>query len=159
MNYYEVLKNSAPDVSITPADTSYFSKPNSEVDPKLFRNGKLVPNVRSSIITYLYNHLDLGYKEAPSWTKIYLAGSGVSYQWSATRHPADLDCLVTVDYVQFRQSNQEYKGWSDKEIASEINQGFKNELHPRTEDFLSSFELTFYVNLNPNIEEIKPYAA
>lgn len=159
MNYYEALANSAPDVSIVPSETSYFSVPNKEVDPKLFRNGTLVPNVRSSIIAYLYNHLALGYAEAPSWTKIYLAGSGVSYQWNANRHPADLDCLISVDYIKFRQANQEYKGWSDKEIAAEINQGFKNELHPRTEDFLGSFEMTFYVNANPNIEEIKPYAA
>lgn len=159
MNYYETLKNSLIDIEVTPEETSYFSTPNKDIDPKLFRSGKLIPNVRSSIITYLYNHLALGYNEAPAWIKIYLAGSGVSYQWSASRHPADLDCLVTVDYIKFRQANQEYKGWSDKEIASEINQGFKNELHPRTEDFLGQFELTFYVNLNPNIEEIKPYAA
>jgi hypothetical protein len=64
-----------------------------------------------------------------------------------------------VDYVKFRMANQEYKGWSDAEISAEINQGFRNELHPRTDNFMESYELTFYVNVNPHIEELKPYAA
>ena len=159
MNYYEALTQQLSEVDLEPSETSYFSKPDIGLDPRLFRDGRLLPEVRDGIISELYNHLKLGYSEPDAWVRIYLAGSGVSYRWAAQRDPADLDCLVGVDYVQFRQSNQEYKGWSDKDIASEINQGFRNELHPRTEDFMGSFELTFYVNLNPNIEEIKPYAA
>lgn len=159
MNYYETLARSAQPVNVEQGETSYFSKPNEGLDPRLFRNGNLLPAVREAILTLLVNHLQLGYNEPSAWATAYLAGSGVSYQWSAHREPADLDCLVSVDYIQFRQSNQEYKGWSDKEIASEINQGFRNELHPRTDNFMSAYELTFYVNVNPNITEIKPYAA
>lgn len=159
MNYYETLAQTAQPVDVEQSETSYFSKPNEGLDPRLFRSGNLLPAVRQAILTLLVNHLELGYNEPSAWATAYLAGSGVSYQWSAHREPADLDCLVSVDYVQFRQSNQEYKGWSDKEIASEINQGFRNELHPRTDNFMSAYELTFYVNLNPNITEINPYAA
>jgi hypothetical protein len=159
MNYYEALANAAKPVDIAESDTSYFSKPESKLDPRIFRNNKLIPTVREAILILLFNHLELGYNEPTAWATAYLAGSGVSYQWSAHREPGDLDCLVSVDYVQFRQSNQEYKGWSDKEIAAEINQGFRNELHPRTERFMETYELTFYVNLNPSIAALKPYAA
>lgn len=159
MNYYEVLRGQAEDVALEPSDTSYFSDSGEELDPRLFRDGKLTSYVREAILTLLYNHLKLGYNEPEAWTKVFLAGSGVSFNWSAQREPADLDCLISVDYIQFRQSNQEYKGWSDQEIASELNQGFRNELHPRSEHFMDAFELTFYVNPNSNIVELKPYAA
>jgi hypothetical protein len=159
MNYYEILSQHAGEVELAPSETSYFSVPGAGLDPRLFRSGKLLAPVRAGILTLLYNHLKLGYNEPESWTNIWLAGSGVSYNWAADRDPADLDCLVGVNYIQFRQSNQEYKGWSDSEIAAEINQGFRNELQPRTDRFMDSFELTFYVNVNPDIRKLNPYAA
>lgn len=159
MNYYETLASQAEEINIEPGETSYFSDSKSNLDPRIFREGVLLPSVRDAILTLLYNHLALGYNEASAWLKVYLAGSGVSYNWAAHRTPADLDCLVSVDYPQFRQSNQEYKGWSDSEISAEINQGFRNELHPRTNNFLGEYELTFYVNTNSDITAIKPYAA
>jgi hypothetical protein len=159
VNYYKALTEQLSDVELEPTETSYFNKPDIGLDPRLFRDGRLVPEVHNGIISALYNHLKLGYNEPDAWTRIYLAGSGVSYRWAAQRDPADLDCLISVDYIQFRQANQEYKHWSDKEIAAEINQGFRNELHPRSESFMGTFELTFYVNLNPDIEAIRPYAA
>jgi hypothetical protein len=159
VNYYEALTNQLSDVELEPSETSYFTKPDIGLDPRLFRDGRLIPEVRDGIITALYNHLKLGYAEPDAWVKMYLVGSGVSYRWAAQRDPADLDCLVSVDYIQFRQANQEYKHWSDKEIAAELNQGFRNELHPRCESFMETYELTFYVNLNPDIAALKPYAA
>jgi hypothetical protein len=159
MNYYEALTQHADAVGLEPGDTSYFSESEGNLDPRLFRGATLVPNVREAILVLLKNHLELGYNEPLSWIKVFLAGSGVSFNWKAHRAPADLDCLVSVDYVQFRQSNQEYKGWSDREISAELNQGFRNELHPRTGTFMDDFELTFYVNPNSNITELKPYAA
>lgn len=159
MSFYDALAKHAQTVDIEEQDTSYFSNPDKNLDPRIFRDNKLIPKVRNAILSLLHNHLTLGYNEPDAWTSVYLAGSGVSFNWSAHREPADLDCLVSVDYVQFRQSNQEYKGWSDREIAAELNQGFRNELHPRSESFMDAYELTFYVNLNPDIEELKPYAA
>jgi hypothetical protein len=159
MDYYEVFNDSAKSVDVEPGSTSYFSAPSAGLDPRLFRSGKLISNVRDGILVLLYNHLKLGYTNPEAWTHPYLAGSGVSHRWAAVREPSDLDCLVSINYVQFRQSNQEYKGWSDAEIAAEINQGFRNELHPRTDDFLGTYELTFYVNVNSDITALKPYAA
>jgi len=159
MNYYELLSQHAEPVDVEPSETSYFSESSETLDPKLFSGDRLRSYVREAILSLLYNHLNPKYSEADAWTNVYLAGSGVSYNWSANRNPADLDCLVSVDYVQFRQANQSYKGWSDAEISSEINEGFSSELHPKTSSFLNSYDLTFYVNLNQNIAELKPYAA
>jgi hypothetical protein len=88
-----------------------------------------------------------------------LAGSGVSYQWSAHREPADLDCLIGVNFVIFRQSNDRFVGLSNNEIADMLNEGFREHLHPKTENYLGTYELTFYVNPASDIRAIKPYAA
>jgi len=159
MNYYEALVSHAESLDLQEGETSYFSEAGSDLDPRLFRNNILHSSVRDGVLTLLLRHLEATYKEPTAWVTVYLAGSGVSYNWAANREPGDLDCLISVNYIQFRQSNQEYKGWSDKEIASELNQGFRADLYPRSEHFMGAFELTFYVNVNPNIEEIKPYAA
>lgn len=159
MSFYDQLAKHAESVNLEESETSYFSKLDEGLDPILFTAGKLAPYVRTAILTLLINHLELNYSQPTAWFKAYLAGSGVAYNWSAHRTPGDLDCLVSIDYIQFRMSNQEYKGWSDSEIASELNQGFRADLYPRTEEFMGLYELTFYVNVNPHIEEIKPYAA
>jgi len=159
VSFYDKLVQHAETLNLAEEDTSYFHTLDDDLDPRLFTDGKLNSYVRTAILTLLINHLELGYNEPTAWATAYLAGSGVSYNWSAHRAPGDLDCLISIDYVQFRQSNQEYKGWSDAEISSEFNQGFRNELHPRTNNFLGEYELTFYVNTNSDITAIKPYAA
>ena len=59
MNYYEVLRTSAEPVEIKPSDTSYFSKPESTLDPRLFRGNSLAPSVRDGILVLLFNHLKI----------------------------------------------------------------------------------------------------
>jgi hypothetical protein len=115
--------------------------------------------VRSAVLQLLFNHLDKNYTAGSAWAHVWLAGSAVSYQWASHRDPADLDCLIGIDYRSFRQSNNRFTGLSDKEIAQTLNEGFREELHPITGEFLGSFELTFYVNVRSNIVDIKPYAA
>jgi hypothetical protein len=144
---------------LEPKDTSYFSKPSAGLDPRLFKNGKLNSTVRSAVLQLLFNHLDRTYMGGSSWSTVWLAGSGVSYNWAAHRDPGDLDCLIGIDYPRFRESNSQFRGLSDKEIASTLNEGFRESLHPITKEFMGSFELTFYVNVRSNILEIKPYAA
>ncbi len=144
---------------LQPAETSYFSTPAAGLDPRLFTNGKLRPNVRNSILRILINYVDQKFAGSSGWLHAWLAGSGVSYQWSAQRDPGDLDCLVGVDFVQFREANPSYRGLSDKEISKLFNEGFYKDLQPSVERFLGSFELTFYVNTKSNILDIKPYAA
>jgi hypothetical protein len=61
--------------------------------------------------------------------------------------------------VQFRKANPEFRGLSDREIADEINDGFRSTLQLQTADW-NGYELTFYVNPTAtDIRAIKPYAA
>jgi hypothetical protein len=159
VDYYQALLSQASSVKAEPSETSYFSTPEPGLDPRLFRNKKLISSVRDAILSILFTHLNKNYQDAESWSNVWLAGSGVSFSWAAAREPADLDCLIGIDYVIFRSSNQNYVRFSDKEIASMLNEGFRNELHPFTNKFLDSFELTFYVNVIADIKKIKPYAA
>jgi len=158
MNYYDALVAQAKPVSVEPSETSYFSAPASGLDPRLFRNGKLVPAVRSSVLRILFDFLKTTYYNPEAYVYAWLAGSGVSYQWTAARTPADLDCLVGINYLLFRQANPQYKALSDKEIAAMFNQDFR-ELNQKNQNFLEAYELTFYVNVQSDIKKIKPYAA
>jgi hypothetical protein len=159
MDFYSSLVAQATPVELEPSETSYFSAPGAGLDPRLFRDGKLIPSVRSSILRILLEHLRTHYYSPENYLTIWLAGSGVSYQWTAARHPADLDCLIGVNYLLFRQSNQQYKALSDKQIADMFNEDFRNDLQPLTKNFLDTYELTFYVNVASDIRSIKPYAA
>lgn len=144
---------------LEPAETSYFSTPAAGLDPRLFQSGSLRPNVRNAILRTLVNYIDGKYSGSSGWMHAWLAGSGVSYQWAAHRDPGDLDCLVGVDFILFREANPTYRGLSDKEIAKMFNEGFYRDLQEGVEPFLGSFELTFYVNVKSNILDMKPYAA
>lgn len=159
MNFYDALVSQAQPVTVEPSETSYFSPTASNLDPRLFRNGKIVPAVRSSVLRILFDYLKQKYRNPESYLKIWLAGSGVSYQWTAARKPGDLDCLIGVNYPVFRQINPEYKALSDAEIAAMFNAGFREDLHPKTDNFMGAFELTFYVNVQSDIRNIRPYAA
>lgn len=139
--------------------TSYFSAPAPTLDPKLFEGRALRSWVRQGIRTLLSDFLSHFYRHSELWAHPWLAGSGVSYQWQAAREPGDLDCLVGVDYEQFRKANPEYMGLSDTEISATINEQFYSGLHPKTSNW-NGFELTFYVNPGAtDIRSIKPYAA
>lgn len=139
--------------------TSYFSEPSATLDPTLFENRKIRSWVRQGILELLHNFFQQNYRHSELWAHPWLAGSGVSFQWSAARHPGDLDCLVGVDAIQFRKANPEYTGLTDKEIAQEINEKFRQDLQPKTADW-HGYELTFYVNPGAtDIRSINPYAA
>jgi len=145
-------------MNIVPSSTSYFSAPASELDPKLFQGTQLQPWVRTGVLSLLFDYLARHFSNPHQWTQVWLAGSGVSYQWEASREPGDLDCLAGIDYVNFRRLNTEYAGYSDSEIASMFNEGFNTELMPGTRNW-HGYELTFYVNEQSNIVDINPYAA
>jgi hypothetical protein len=159
MDFNAALVKQATPVFIEPSETSYFSAPNAGLDPRLFRDNKIIGSVRNGILSILFDHLRRHYYNPEAYIHAWLAGSGVSYQWAANRSPADLDCLVGVDYIAFRKSNTKFVGLSDQEIASMFNEDFRAELYPHTENYLDSFELTFYVNVATDIRTIKPYAA
>ena len=144
-------------MSINP--TSYFSTPANTLDPKLFEGRVLRAWVRQGVMSLLMDFLNLHYRHPELWTQPWLAGSGVSYQWSAAREPGDLDCLIGVDFIQFRKANPEFSGLSDREIAAELNDEFRENLQMQTDNW-NGYELTFYVNPSAtDIRAIKPYAA
>ena len=159
MDLYAALAKQATPVALEPSETSYFSAPGAGLDPRLFRDNKFVPSVRAAILRILFEHLRNHYYNPEGYTSVWIAGSGVSYQWTAARTPADLDCLVGINYLMFRQSNPEYKALSDKQIADMFNEDFRKDLHPATANFLDAYELTFFVNVKSDIRQIKPYAA
>ena len=145
-------------VDISPGSTSYFSTPDSGLDPNLFSGNRIKSWVRNNITRLLFDHLALQYSGPSKWAHVWLAGSGVSYQWSANRDPGDLDCLVGINYPLFRQHNLEYAGLSNAEIASMFNEGFNEDLIPETKNW-NGYELTYYVNPQSDIKDINPYAA
>lgn len=158
MNFFDALIAQARPVSLEPSETSYFSQSGAGLDPRLFRNSHLIPTVRSSIMRLVFDFLKPNYRNPEVYIHVWLAGSAVSYQWTAARNPADLDCLLGVNYLAFRQSNPEYKALSDQQIASMLNEDLRD-LNKITESFINAFELTFYVNVQSDIRSIKPYAA
>jgi hypothetical protein len=158
MNFYDALVAQAQPVSVEPSETSFFSPTSSGLDPRLFRSGSLIPTVRASILRILFEHLKSHYYNPEAYVHVWLAGSAVSYQWTAARTPADLDCLIGLNYLMFRQTNPEYKALSDKQIASMFNEDFRA-LNKITDTFMDTYELTFYVNVQSDIRSIKPYAA
>jgi hypothetical protein len=110
-------------------------------------------------VSTLNSFLEKKYHHPEIWAHAWLAGSAVSYQWQAARQPGDLDCLVGVDFLQFRKANPSYQGLSDTEISAELNEGFKTELDLKTSNW-NGYELTFYVNPTAtDIKTIRPYAA
>jgi len=146
-------------MSFSGAPTSYFSAPSPTLDPQLFEGRTVKSWVRQGILTLLYDFLEKYYRHPELWSHAWLAGSGVSYQWSAARQPGDLDCLIGVDYVQFRKANPEFAGLSDTEISMDMNEYFRSSLQPQTADW-NGYELTFYVNPGAtDIRSIHPYAA
>ena len=150
--------NSQP-VHIQGSATSYFSAPESDLDPKLFSGNILNGWVRNGILQLLFGFLKEEYQNPESWAHVWIAGSAVSYQWSAAREPGDLDVLVGVDYITFRKLHAEYNGLSDVEISRMLNEDFRTHLQPDTENW-NGFEVTFYVNPGAtDIRRINPYAA
>ena len=146
-------------VQLQASATSYFSDPEEELDPKLFVNTTLKGWVRNGILQKLFGFLDDVYRHPDLWTTVWLAGSAVSFQWSADREPGDLDILIGVDYIQFRKAHPEYMGLSDIEISKMLNEEFREHLQPEMTNW-NGFEVTFYVNPGAtDIRTINPYAA
>jgi hypothetical protein len=159
MNRFDGLGKYVAPVDMQESPTSYFSTPEETLDPELFSNTTLKGWVRNGILQVLFDFLGEKYRHADLWTNAWIAGSAVSYQWSAQRHPKDLDVLIGVDYMQFRKAHPDYHGLSNVEISKLLNEDFREHLQPETGDW-NGFEVTFYVNPNAtDIRSINPYAA
>ncbi len=149
-------------MTTAPGSTSYFSEPAEFLDPDLFGGGEtLRDDVRVDIVhrlsAFFHAH---GFHGVEAWLEIWLAGSGVSYQWAAHRDPGDLDCLLGIHFETFREANPNFAGLSNKEIAQYVNDLLWRDLVPTTANYMGKWELTFYVNPDStDIRSINPYAA
>lgn len=169
-----MLSQTAAPVALVPASTSYFSEPADHLDPNLFEGMHLKASVRSWVLRTVHSILTESTRlpgrlmHSETWTRVWIAGSGVSYQWAASREPADLDILLGVNYVEFRRANPAYVSFTDSEIASILNEVLYQELQGPEGDFPFSdnglYEVTAYVNRGVSasrdaILSINPYAA
>ena len=159
MNRSDGLGKYVQPVQLEASSTSYFSAPEQNLDAELFSGTTLKGWVRNGLLQKLFDFLNATYRHPDLWTTVWLAGSAVSFQWSAQREPGDLDVLIGVDYIQFRKAHPEYLGLSDVEISKMLNEDFREHLQPEMSDW-NGFEVTFYVNPGAtDIRTINPYAA
>lgn len=173
-SYYDLLAAQAAAVSLPErltGSSSYFSKPTPDLDPRLFNRGtdQLIPEVRRFLLTKLYNFWDHRYRHCQEWSMAWIAGSGITSQWSGGRSaadsPGDLDVLIGVDFSRFFAANPTWIGTPNSVMASVFNEEFHAELWPQTANAVlptggPPFEVTFYVNDGASdIMSIRPYAA
>lgn len=165
LGYYQRAANAAPRPTTEGGESGYFSTPGTTLDPALFEGTNLRSDVQSRIVQPLYAWLaGRGLKGMPMWLFMWLAGSGISYQWAAARDPGDLDVMLGADLVSFRQYNPEFDGFSAEEIAASLDTALKTELWPKTAHTRfgdSEYEVTYYLNpgVGHDITVIHPYAA
>lgn len=161
---------SAGDLSLTPGASAYFQEPEAQLDPNLFgANDRMRAAVRSLITSTLYSFWRGKLSSPESWSTLYLAGSGASYQWSADRsesdgEPGDLDVLIAVDWPQFYAHQDDlFTRTSPEGWAEAINDILHVQLWPRTAETRigsTTYELTYYLNpATGPIQVIHPYAA
>jgi hypothetical protein len=158
-------------LSTQPGASSFFAKPDQRLDPHLFLrmsgDYRLWPEVRSWILTTLYEFwAQKGYKNPQHWSRVWIAGSGVTYQWNAARsvgEPGDLDVLIGVNFPGFWTDNPVFHGLGEQAQSEYFNDQFRSELDLRTAHTNfggQTYEVTFYVNPSGwNILDINPYAA
>lgn len=155
------------EVALRERSTSYFSEPEQGLDPEMFRGMRMRDDIRNWILDTVHGFLARRYMYPESWTRLWIAGSAVSYQWSAARSPADLDVMLGIDYVGFRQANPDFTASSDTEIARMLNVDMFEGLYPEISQVdigSREFEMTVYVNPGVTAEQdsilfIQPYAA
>lgn len=150
--------------------SGYFSQPAIILDPQLFEGTELRFDVRSRILSLLFDYLANRYNGAAGWTMAWLAGSGISYQWAADRGNGDLDVLLGIDYTQFVDENPAFAGMDRYDISYIVNDDLRNNLWPTTAMVTfnrgdeRAYEITYYLNFDTeayddSIKLIRPYAA
>lgn len=152
-----------PRIDLVSSSTSYFGTPAETLDPLIFPGGEAMPMsswIRSTLLASLFAATEKKFHNPEVWATVWLAGSGASYLWSSQRAPRDLDVLVGVDYVEFRQANPGYQGLTDHEISASLNELWRETLQPKMDNWQGQWEVTFYSNPGASdIRTIHPYAA
>lgn len=156
-----------PDPSTEGGESGYLSSPSDRLDPALFdRYEVLRTDVAFAIIRKLLDFFtdDLALRSARDWSKIWLAGSGITYQWDADRGNGDLDVMVGIDRVTFNQANPGHELMGDDDLAAWLDGAMKTVLWPKTahtEFNGKTYELTYFYNAGTGVDvkRIHPYAA
>lgn len=146
--------------------SGYFSAPSDHLDPHLFDGDHLRDEVRQNILATLEDglHAYVNLNFVNEWLHVWLAGSGITYQWNADRGNGDLDVLFGVDQARFVAWNPEYKGIPEDSVAAVVNERLKSDLWPQTSQVHfggQTYEVTYYWNpgTGSDIRGIHPYAA
>jgi hypothetical protein len=146
--------------------SGYLAPPSPTLDPHLFDGDTLRPEVAGTIVTLLFGFLehDLNMHSIKRWIKVWLAGSGITYQWDAGRGNGDLDVLLGVNRVPFNQANPGFAHYGEDDLAALLNAALKAELWPRTSHIMfgdQAYEVTYFYNSGTGIDiaRIHPYAA
>lgn len=155
------------DIRIELGASSYFSRPSNILDPNLFEGEHLRPDVRETILRIYMDYMGSHYNEPGNWSVVWLAGSGISFQWASNRGNGDLDVLFGIDYNKFVTANPNFMYYDRHEIAEYITNDLRKNLWPVTAHTYfgwSEYELTFFLNENVeghnnSIVHIHPYAA
>lgn len=156
-----------PEVTITPGRSGYFSVPSATLDPALFDGDQLRPDVADLIITTYLGFVGQRLSGAREWSRLWLAGSAISYQWAADRGNGDLDVMVGIDPIALRRANPDLEALSDRELSDWLNSWMRTELWPRTAQTTINgkpFEVTYFWNPGVgsapgDVTAIRPYAA
>lgn len=151
-----------PDITMEPGHSGYFSRPQKILDPALFEGDHLKRDVAVQVAQPLTEFWrDHWYERPTRWATVWLAGSGISYQWAGDRGNGDLDVLIGVDTTAFKLYNS--YSWGEAEIDDMLTSEMREDLWPRTANTNiggKTFEVTYFVNRRASdIRAIHPYAA
>lgn len=156
----------APDPSTQGGESGYLSSPSATLDPHLFNGERLKHDVQATIMARLFGFLvdDLHMQNISAWIRVWLAGSGITYQWNAGRGNGDLDVLIGIDRVPFDQANPGFAHYGEDDLAAALNNALKTGLWPQTAALSfggQSYEVTYFYNSGTGIDinRIHPYAA
>jgi hypothetical protein len=164
-DFYSRAAADSPAPSLDGGASGYFSAPSDTLDPHLFEGETLRTGVQVWLWSTLVNALGQYHLTGMGrWLHAWLAGSGITYQWSADRGNGDLDVLFGVDYPQLLRYNPEFKGLSEAQFAAEMDEWLRTNIWPSTaaHDFNGqTYSVTFYLNPGTGIDirNIHPYAA
>jgi hypothetical protein len=140
MDYNRVLAQRALDAK-QPTQlmgaSGFFSRPTPGLDPRLFpaTSDRVHPEVRRYILHTLYGFWGHLYLHPHQWSTVWMAGSGITYQWSGQREvgtPGDLDVLIGVEWDEFFWSNPSFRGMSNVDMAEQMDEELSSQLWPRT---------------------------
>jgi hypothetical protein len=102
----------------------FFDPPQAGLDPLIWQNEQLKPDVRDAIIDFWTGVLGAGWRD---WAHVYITGSATSYQWgTGWQHPwlgshqtqtfPDVDTHLVIDYPAVRVARPLWAGMTPMEL-------------------------------------------